>query len=228
MRLHADMETSTVLSNSSASRAYRSEAAAAEIDRPDGHAQAPFAARVAAVARGGSIAEQTAVYRGLSLYPDPRSLLAIACEAVRSARRPVFEAIAHDNPYPAAHFGDALWNEMVVRALRLGSRLAPIEGLDDRRNAELADTLIGYVRERRAAHRSVNPEVWRCIGPFAADAHFDELLGAFRSGRTKTRMAAAIALSECPTPEALTSLESVPMLWHEIRHGRLWWDRLAA
>jgi hypothetical protein len=173
------METSTA--NSSTSRTYRSEAAA-EIDRPAMQAAAPFAARVAAVARGGSIAEQTAVYHGLSLYPDPRSLLAIASEAVRSARRPVFEAIAHDNPYPAAHFGDALWNEMVVRALRLGSRLAPIEGLDDRRNAELADTLIGYVRERRAAHRSVNPEVWRCIGPFAADAHFDELLGAFRSG----------------------------------------------
>jgi hypothetical protein len=115
---------------------------------------------------------------------------------------------------------------MILRALRLGCRLAPIEGLDDRRNAELADALIAYVRLRREPHRSINPEVWRCIGPFAADEHFDELLKALRSGGAKTRMAAAIALSECPTPEALIALENVPMLWHEIRHGRLWWDRL--
>jgi hypothetical protein len=221
------MEMSTVLSHPFALRAHRSEASNAEIGRPEGHAEAPFAARVTAVARGGSTAEQTAVYRGLSLYPDPRSLLAIAGEAVRSASRPVFEALAHHNPYPAAHFGDALWNEMIVRTLRLGSRLAPIEGLDDRRNADLADMLVAFVRDRRAAHRSVNPEVWRCVGPFAADEHFDELLKALRSGGAKTRMAAALALSECPTPEALTALESVPMLWHEIRHGRLWWDRVA-
>jgi hypothetical protein len=113
-----------------------------------------------------------------------------------------------------------------VRALRLGCRLSPIEGLDDRRNADLADRLVAFVHERRAAHRSIDPEVWRCIGPFASDEHFGALLRAFFSGGAKTRMAAAIALSECPTPEALTALETAPMLWHEIRHGRLWWDRV--
>lgn len=225
------METSTVLSNPSVSHAYGSEAPEAKIHAPsaiegfDGR-QMPFSARVAAVVRQGSQAEQIAVLRGLSLYPDPASLLAIAGQAVRSSPRPVFEALAHDNPFPAAHFGDALWNEMIVRALRLGCPLAPIEGLDDRRNADLADSLVAFVRERRAAHRSVNPEVWRCIGPFATDEHFGELVRAFRSGAAKTRMAAAIALSECPTPEALTVLEAEPMLWHEIRHGRLWWDRV--
>jgi hypothetical protein len=84
------METSTVLSNPTASRAYRSEAYTAEIDRPDVLAEAPFAACIMAVARGGSMAEQITVYRRLSLYPDPRSLLAIAGEAVRTASRPVF------------------------------------------------------------------------------------------------------------------------------------------
>ena len=225
------METSTVLSNSSTSRAYRSEAHEAQIHAPsvisgsDGR-KVPFAARVAAVVRQGSTAEQIATVRGLSLYPDPGSLLALAGQAVRSAPRAVFEALAHDNPYPAAHFDDVLWNEMIVRALRLGCRLSPIEGLDDRRNADLADRLVDFVRERRSAHRSISPEVWRCIGPFAADEHFGELLRAFRSGGAKTHMAAAIALSECPTPGALTALETVPMLWHEIRHGRLWWDRV--
>jgi hypothetical protein len=225
------MEMSTVLSNSSTSRAYGREAHEAQIHAPsvisasDGR-EVPFAARVAAVVRQGSTAEQIATFRGLSLYPEPGSLLAVAGQAVRSAPRAVFEALAHDNAYPAAHFDDALWNEMIVRALRLGCRLSPIEGLDDRRNADLADRLVAFVHERRSAHRSVNPDVWRCIGPFAADEHFGELLRALRSGGAKTRTAAAIALSECPTPEALTALEAVPMLWREIRHGRLWWDRV--
>ena len=143
------METSTVLSNSSTSRAYGGEAHEAPIHAPsmisasDGR-EVPLA-RVAAVMRQGSAAEQIAIFRGLSLYPDPGSLLAIAWQAVRSAPRAVFEALAHDNPYPAAHFDDALWNEMIVRALRLGCRFSPIEGLDDRRNADLADRLVAFV-----------------------------------------------------------------------------------
>ena len=220
------METSTVLSNSSTSRAYGSEAHEAQIHAPsvlsgsDGR-EVPFAARVAAVVRQGSTAEQIATFRGLSLYPDPGSLLAIVGQAVRSAPRAVFEALAHDNPYPAAHFDDALWNEMIVRALRLGCRLSPIEGLDDRRNADLADRLVTFVHERRSAHRSINPEVWRCIGPFAADEHFGELFRAFRSGG-----AHGGCRSLRMPDQNLTALETVPMLWHEIRHGRLWWDRV--
>ncbi len=217
------MQPSSVISLSSARRASASAASAPDSDG----SERAFAARIAAALCEGSTAARITLYRGLSLFPDPRALVAVAAHAVRLEPRPVFEALAHHNPYPAAHFDDGLWNEMVLRAVRLGCRLAPIEGLDERRNDVLADLLVAHVRSRRAARRSVNPEVWRCIGPFAAEEHFDELVQALRSGVTKGRMAAALALAECPTPDALTVLEGVPMLWHEIRHGRMWWDRVA-
>jgi hypothetical protein len=73
------METSTVLSNSSTSRAYGGEAHEDQIHAPsmisasDGR-EAPLAARIAAVMRQGSAAEQIATFRGLSLYPDPDSV----------------------------------------------------------------------------------------------------------------------------------------------------------
>lgn len=182
-----------------------------------------FAARLEALLRSGEIGEHIALYRGLPLYPAPELLVPLAGEGIRSAVLPVFEAVAHNSPYPAAHFAEPMWNQMVVKALFIESRLAPIQGLDERRNPELARMLVDYARERWAARRTVSPELWRCVGPFA-DSYFNDLLKAFRSGGGDERKAAALALSECPTPAALTALETAPTLWREIRAGRLTWD----
>lgn len=59
---------------------------------------------------------------------------------------------------------------MVLKALFIGSRLAPIKGLDERANPELAQILREYAHERWSAGRPVNPELWRCVGPFATSA----------------------------------------------------------
>ncbi len=52
--------------------------------------------------------------------------------------RAVFEAIAHRNPYPKAHFDIHRCNRMVLKALFIRRPLAPIQGLDQRANPELA------------------------------------------------------------------------------------------
>jgi hypothetical protein len=185
--------------------------------------EAAFSARLQELLRVGEIGEHIALLRGLPLYPAPALLVPLAGEGVRSAVLPVFEAVAHNNPYPAAHFPEAMWNQMVVKALFIESRLAPIHGLDERRNADLARMLVDYARERWAARRGVSPELWRCVGPYA-DGYFNDLLKPFRSGGGIERKAAALALSECPTPEALTALETAPTLWRDIRAGRLTWN----
>ena len=68
-------------------------------------------------------------YRGLPLYPDASLHEARAREGLRSAMRPIFEAVAHANPYPAERFDEPGWNQMVLKALFIGSTLAPIQGL---------------------------------------------------------------------------------------------------
>ena len=189
--------------------------------------EAAFAQRLEGLLRSGEIGEHIALYRGLPLYPAPDRLVPLAGEGIRSAVQPVFEAVAHNSPFPARHFSEAMWNQMVVKALFIDSRLAPIQALDERRNADLAHMLVDYAHERRAAHRSVSPELWRCVGPFAADDYFDDLVKVFRSGSPAERKAAGLALSECPTPRALTVLETAPVLWRDIRRGRLTWDHIA-
>ena len=126
-----------------------------------------FADRLHQLIITADVAEQITFYRGLPLYPDASLHEARAREGLRSAMRPIFEAVAHANPYPAERFDEPGWNQMVLKALFIGSTLAPIQGLDRRANPTLARMLCDYARERRAADRPVSPELWRCVGPFA-------------------------------------------------------------
>lgn len=129
--------------------------------------RAGFAARFRRLRRAADAAELVALFRGLPLYPDPDQLEGEAGEGLRSNMRPVFEAVAHDSPYPREVFDEHRWNHMVLKALFVGSPLAPIQGLDERANPELAVILRDYARERRAAGRPISPELWRCLIPFA-------------------------------------------------------------
>jgi hypothetical protein len=186
-----------------------------------------FASRLDRLFQSGEISEHIALLQGLPLYPAAELLVPRACEGVRSAMQPVFEAVAHNSPFPRDYFSEAQWNQMVVKTLFIGSRLAPIQGLDERRNADLAITLIDYAHERWAAGRLVSPELWRCVVPFARGPDVVDLAKVLEQGSETEAKAAALALSECPLPEARTALETVPHLAAAIRDRSLTWNDIA-
>jgi hypothetical protein len=186
-----------------------------------------FAAGLDRIFVTAEIGEQIALLRGLPLFPAPKHLLPRAAEGVRSAMQPIFEAVAHRNPYPREEFSDAQWNQMVVKTLFIGSRLAPIQGLDERRNADLARMLIDYADERRAAGRSISPELWRCVAPFAGEAEVAKLATLLRDGSEVEAAGAALALAECSLPSACAALSSRPDLASAIKDGRIGWENLA-
>ena len=126
--------------------------------------------------RTAEINELVAYYRGLPLYPGAQLLLNRAREGLRSGMKPVFEAVAHRSPYPREMLDEHSWNQMVLKALFIDSTLEPIQGLDERGNRDLAETLIDYAHERWAAHRGINSELWRCVVPFADDAELEALV----------------------------------------------------
>lgn len=126
----------------------------------------PFAETFKDLRRTADAAEMIALYRGLPLYPNPDALDFEVGEGLRSNLKPVFEAIAHDNPFPHDQFDDHRWNHMVLKALFVESQLSPIIGLDARANEELARILVDYAHERWAAGRVVTPELWRPVRPF--------------------------------------------------------------
>lgn len=186
-----------------------------------------FAKRFTELCQTADVGEAIALYRGLPLYPDPELLEAQAAEGVRTNMRAVFEAVAHRNPFPRERFDENRWNQMVLKALFIGSTMQPIQGLDERANPALAKTLCDYAHERWAAGRPISPELWRCVGPFAEGAALADLRRAAESPDAPSRKAAALALAACPAPEAKASLATLGELATAIESGGLSWDSLA-
>ncbi len=109
------------------------------------------------------VGELVVLYQALPLLSNPEELRLRAAEGVRSNMVAVFNAIALKNPYPAEYFDNLAWNQMILKALFVGSPLHSIQGLQKRANSELAKMLIDYARERQSAKRAVPPELWRLV-----------------------------------------------------------------
>ena len=159
---------------------------------------AAFASRFDSFCATAEINELIALCRGLPVYPNAALIEPRAREAVRSGMKPVFEAVAHRNPYPGETFAEDAWNQMVVKAFFIGSALWPIQGLDRRANPRLARMLVGLAQERWAAQRPVSGEVWRCVAPHADDEGLAALVRGWNAGTDKEKLAIALALQHAP------------------------------
>lgn len=172
------------------------------------------------------VSEAIVYYRGLALFPQSDELNNQIGEGLRTNMRAVFEAIAHNNPYPAEHFDDHRWNHMILKALFVESRLYPIQGLDRRANSELAEILCHYAHERWAAGRSVTAELWRCVGPHSNTTMLEDLARASQSEDQLEHRGAMLALSQCPLSRSTELLAAYPNTAQAIAKGELTWDAL--
>jgi hypothetical protein len=112
----------------------------------------------------GDTRERQAVLRTLVLLPDPRRFVPLAVDACRTSVEPVFEAIACENPFPALHFPEPSFNQMVLKAVFVGVAVGRILGLGGRITPELRRMAADYASERRAAGRDVPDDVAYLLG----------------------------------------------------------------
>lgn len=183
-----------------------------------------LAERLKNLAATADLGELIAIYTGLPLYPDPETLVPFAIDGLRTSVRAVFEAVAHDNPFPAEHFPQSAWNHMVLKTLFIDSVLHSIAGLDRRWNEELAKILVDYANERRAAHRPVTPKLWRGVGRFGDAAAIADLARVLAEGDPLAQNAAALALSESLQPAAAEALARRRDLADAVASGDITWD----
>jgi hypothetical protein len=187
-----------------------------------------FVRRLDQLCATADVDELVAFYRGLPLYPHPERHRQRAAEGLRSNMRPVFEAVAHRNPYPSEQLPEQAWNQMVLKALFVGCALHPIVGLDRRANAALARMLADYAHERWAARRPVSPELWRCIGPFASGPLLDDLARVLETGTPPERAAALLALRTAPDPHARRLIDEHAALRDALAAQRIDWATVLA
>ena len=193
----------------------------------DGDAAA-FARRLDRLADTAEVNESVAIHLGFALYPPARMLEPRARRAVRSGIRPVFEAIAHRNPYPGDVFDEAAWNQMIVKTFFLDSALWPVQGLERRANPALTRMLVDLARERRAAGRRVGPQLWRCVRPEHEPAAADALAQAWRAGSRVDRLAICKSLAGSTAPAAQALLAEGGRCGLVARAAAIEWPALEA
>lgn len=123
----------------------------------------------------GDSREQESWLRALMLYPRCERFRDVAIDACRTNIKPLFEAVACENPYPCRYFPDLNFNQLVMKSLFMGVELARIIGLEDRLNPELSRMTDDYASEREAAGRAVPADIWLALAPFAAPAALERV-----------------------------------------------------
>ncbi|MBX3256300.1 MAG: EboA domain-containing protein [Chitinophagaceae bacterium] len=171
--------------------------------------------------------ELVALYSALPLLAYPEAWAARCAEGIRSNIGDALQAIMCNNPYPAAYLSEPAWNQLVMKAFFTEKPVEKIIGLDKRANKELACILRDYAHERWAAYRTINPQIWRCVGKFTDEEFFPDIQKLAASGNALEREAAALACNDSSYMPAKELLDTNPELTSAIRSGMLTWDSLA-
>jgi hypothetical protein len=171
--------------------------------------------------------EQVALYSALPVLAYPEHWQKRCAEGIRSNIGDVLEAIMCNNPYPAEQLPQAAWNQLVLKAFFTEKPVHQVIGLDERANEELAHILSDYAHERWAAHRPVNPLLWRCVALFVDDSIFPDIERISVSGNKLEQMAAALVCRESSYPPAKKLISSNATLKLFAESPALSWDTLA-
>jgi hypothetical protein len=175
----------------------------------------------------GEMGELVALYASIPLLAYPERWRKRCAEGIRSNIGQVLESIICNNPYPAEQLDEAAWNQLVLKAIFTGKPVLEITGLRERRNPNLAQSLLDYAHERWAAHRELNPLVWICVSPFIDSANFSDIQHVFHSEDSLERDAAAIACYESPYEPARKLVERDENLKRAIGSGEITWESVA-
>lgn len=171
--------------------------------------------------------ELVALYSALPVLAYPERWVKRCAEGIRSNIGAALEAIMCNNPYPAAYLNEPAWNQLILKAFFTEKPVEQIIGIDERANADLAKTLSDYAHERWAAHRPVNPQIWRCTGKFINADILQDMERLFASEHDFNREAAALACSDSNYPPAQELLNKNQNIKSVITSGQLSWVALA-
>lgn len=177
--------------------------------------------------KGAEMNELVALYSSLPFLKYPDSWKFRCTEGIRSNIATVLEAIMYENPYPSKYLDEPAWNQMVLKAFFTDKNVDRITGLDERANKNLANILIDYAHERWAAHRSVDPQLWRLVGKFIDEKNFSDIQKLFNEGALPEKKAAALACFETNYTPAKNLLDKASGLHNAILEKTLTWTSLA-
>jgi hypothetical protein len=115
-------------------------------------------------------------------------------DALRTNQGEIFEAAILDNPYASRHLPQLEWRKAALKALFLGWSIRRVARLEQRADAELAQSLVDLAAEREAASRVVSPDTWPLAAKFPPPGLTNKVVGYLEHSNREHRLAAAQAL----------------------------------
>ncbi|MBO9675402.1 MAG: EboA domain-containing protein [Sphingobacteriaceae bacterium] len=170
--------------------------------------------------------EAVALYSALPFLAHPEIWVKRCAEGIRSNIGSVLEAIMENNPYAAANLDEAAWNQLVLKAFFTEKNIKHIVGLDERANLQLALTLVDYAKERWAAGREVNPQLWRLVSKFINAEIFEDLKTGLQHYNQTEQRAIALAVAGSDYPQAKDFINTFPELKLALADGSLNWNSI--
>ncbi len=170
--------------------------------------------------------ESVALFAALPLLPEAAALVPLARDGLRSNIVDVFDAIALHNPFPAMHFDEEGWNQMVLKAIFIRRPIHRIRDIEKRANPALAQSLTDLAHERWAANRPVPPELWRSCQQQATPTLAVDVARVLDTPGPGQREAAALLVSADPSGSLAALRPEVADLLPRIESGHLTWDSL--
>ena len=177
--------------------------------------------------RNAEMNELLALYSSLPVLAYPEAWKQRCAEGIRNNIGSVLESVICNNPYPSENLDEAAWNQLVLKAFFTEKPVHEIIGLDERANQTLANTLSDYAHERWAAHRTIHPQLWRCVGKFINPQLFPDIERIAYSENSVEREAALLACSQSKFKPALDLLKRNPELKFLIEAREITWNTLA-
>lgn len=157
--------------------------------------------------REGDSREKAAVISALPVLSGGSSLKTLALDAGRTNEAGLFASVALHNPYPAEHYSDHEFNQLVMKAAFQDLELGGISGLQERANADLARMGMAYIDERLSAQRSFPSSLWLAIAPGNPPGALARMLGELQHSQASRREGAAMGLALTKDMRALGFLE---------------------
>lgn len=151
--------------------------------------------------------ELRALYRSLQFLPGPERFAWRAKEGCRTNMKSVFEANGCDTVYPVQNFDDIAWRQLCMKSLFVEAPLWRVVGFDDRVDDELARMALDLADERRAAGRSVFPELWMCLGRTPSARALESVAQELAGEDDLSRKGAVLALGRMGQTPRLQELQ---------------------
>lgn len=151
--------------------------------------------------------EAVALISALPFFAYPEYWLLRATDAVRSNIGLVFDAIAFQNPFPMHNFSELAWNQLVLKCIFNDKPIHRIQGLNERANHELANSISNLAHERWAAGRTIPAQAWRLVSNFLNDSILKDIQILLESDNENNRIAAALVCTETDFATAKEELQ---------------------